>query len=95
MARLTQAPLLCLPKDSTWKDLPLWLESLRKAEPNSNVDLRVVTQFDSSYFEQAPQIRMRLGRSLLTDLLVRMPEELQYQLEIGDQFMQEIVERGR
>jgi uncharacterized protein len=59
------------------------------------VDLLVVMPFEGSYFDQAHQIRMRLGLSLPIDLLVRTPKELQYRLEIGDRFMGEIVERGK
>lgn len=66
-----------------------------KARPDSDVDLLVVMPFEGSYFDQAHQIRMRLGLSLPIDLLVRTPEELQYRLEIGDRFMREIVERGK
>lgn len=66
-----------------------------KPTPDSDVDLLVVMQFEGSYFEQSHKIRMRLGLTLPIDLLVRTPTELQYRLEIGDRFMQEIVEQGK
>lgn len=66
-----------------------------KPRPDSDVDLLVVMRFEGGYFEQAHEIRMRLGLSLPIDLLVRTPEELAYRLEIGDRFMREIVECGK
>jgi uncharacterized protein len=66
-----------------------------KPRPDSDVDLLVVMEFEGSYFQQAHQIRMRLGLSLPIDLLVNTPEQLQYRLEIGDRFMREIVECGK
>jgi predicted nucleotidyltransferase len=66
-----------------------------KPRPDSDVDLLVVMQFEGGCFHQAHKIRMRLGLSLPIDLLVYTSEQLQYRLEIGDRFMQEIVERGK
>ena len=66
-----------------------------KPTPDSDVDLLVVMQFEGSYFQKSHEIRMRLGLTLPIDLLVNTPEQLQYRLEIGDRFMQEIVERGK
>jgi uncharacterized protein len=66
-----------------------------KPRPDSDVDLLVIMPFEGGYFEQAHQIRMRLGLSLPIDLLVRTSEQVQYRLEIGDRFMQEIVECGK
>ena len=66
-----------------------------KPRPDSDVDLLVLMPFEGSYFQKAHEIRMRLGLSLPIDLLVNTPEQLQYRLEIGDRFMQEIVEHGK
>ena len=66
-----------------------------KPTPDSDVDLLVVMPFEGSYFKKSHEIRMRLGLTLPIDLLVNTPEQLQYRLEIGDSFMQEIVERGK
>jgi predicted nucleotidyltransferase len=63
--------------------------------PDSDLDLLVVMQYEESYFQQAMKIRRRLGLVTPMDILVRTQEELQYRLDIGDRFMQEIVERGK
>jgi len=66
-----------------------------KPRPDSDVDLLVVMPFEGGYFTPASKIRRQLGLVLPMDLLVRTPEQLKYRLEIGDQFMQEIVEQGK
>lgn len=61
----------------------------------SDVDLLVVMPYEGSHFQQARTIRRRLNLALPMDMLVYTPEELAYRLEIGDCFMQEIVEQGK
>jgi uncharacterized protein len=61
----------------------------------SDVDLLVVMPYEGGGFEQAHKITWQLKLSLPLDLLVYTPERLRYRLEIGDSFMQEIVEQGR
>jgi uncharacterized protein len=63
--------------------------------PDTDIDLLVVMPFEGGYFHQAARIRQHLSLPIPMDLLVRTPEQLQYRLEIGDRFMQEIVERGK
>jgi predicted nucleotidyltransferase len=66
-----------------------------KPTPESDLDLLVVMEYEGDYFLQASNIRRRLGLMTPMDLLVRTPAELQYRLDIGDRFMQEIVDRGK
>ena len=66
-----------------------------KPRPDSDVDILVIMAFDGGYFHQAAKIRQRLDSPVPMDLLVRTPEQIQYRLEIGDSFIQEILEQGR
>lgn len=63
--------------------------------PESDLDLLVVMNFSGSPVRQAIAISRVLGLVTPMDLLLRTPEQLRYRLAIGDNFMQEIVSRGK
>lgn len=65
------------------------------AGPDSDVDLLVVMPFKGRPTRQAIMILNRLNALTPIDLLVRTPEQVQERLALGDQFMREIVERGK
>lgn len=65
------------------------------AGPDSDVDLLVVMPFEGRPTKQAITILNRLNALTPIDLLVRTPEQVQERLALGDQFMREIVERGK
>lgn len=66
-----------------------------KPTMESDVDLLVVMNFEGGQFSHAHKITQRLSLALPLDLLIYTPERLQYRLEIGDRFIQEIVEQGK
>lgn len=69
-----------------------------KPRLGSDVDLLVVMPFEGSPFRQAAAI---LGHVVQTvgvlplDLLVRTGQQVQERIQMGDNFMREIIERGR
>jgi predicted nucleotidyltransferase len=70
--------------------------SFAYGEPHadSDVDLLVVMPA-RDHHSQAVKIRMALRAPFPMDLLVRTPERLSQRLAMGDQFMQEIVSKGK
>lgn len=63
--------------------------------PDSDVDLLVIMRFRGRPVRQAIAILNKLNVLTPIDLLVRTPEQVQERLALGDQFMREIVERGK
>lgn len=63
--------------------------------PDSDIDLLVIMPYESSHSAQAIRILNRLDVLAPIDLLVRSPEEVRERIEIGDNFMREIIERGK
>ena len=64
--------------------------------PDSDVDLLVVMESDDRPVERAAKVsRLLRPRPFPMDILVRTPDEIQHRLEIGDQFIREVLERGR
>lgn len=63
--------------------------------PDSDVDLLVIMRFRGRPVRQAITILNKLNVLTPIDLLVRTPEQVQERLALGDQFMREIVERGK
>ncbi len=69
-----------------------------KPRPDSDVDLLVIMPFEGSPFRQASLILSHVVRAvgvLPMDLLVRTSEQVGERLQMGDNFMREIVERGK
>jgi predicted nucleotidyltransferase len=66
-----------------------------KPTAESDIDLLVVMSYEGSPFRQAGEILKRLQVWMPVDLIVRSAEEIEQRLKIGDQFMREILERGK
>ena len=66
-----------------------------KPTVESDVDLLVVMPYEGSPFQQAGEILKRLQVWMPVDLIVRSATEIEQRLKIGDQFMREILERGK
>ncbi len=66
-----------------------------KPTAESDIDLLVVMPYEGSPFRQAGEILKRLEVWMPVDLIVRSAEEIEQRLRIGDQFMREILERGK
>lgn len=64
--------------------------------PDSDVDLLIVMESDERPATRAMRIsRLLRPRPFPLDILVRTPQEIEYRLEIGDYFIQEIMEHGK
>lgn len=61
---------------------------------DSDVDLMIVMPFEGHHAYQAGTIRSQVHTPLPIDLLVRTPEQVRERIEMGDSFMQEIVDQG-
>lgn len=62
--------------------------------PDSDVDLLVVLPFQGKPVEKSVGIRLRLRPPFPVDLLVRTPEKVRERLDMGDDFMREILDAG-
>ena len=62
---------------------------------HSDVDLLVIGPYDGKRVDRSVQIRMKLRPSFPVDLLVRTAEAVQKRIQMGDDFMREIVEEGK
>ncbi|MBS1789956.1 MAG: nucleotidyltransferase domain-containing protein [Acidobacteria bacterium] len=62
---------------------------------DSDVDLMVVMPFEGHPAYQAGAIRSQVHTPLAVDLLVRTPQQIEERMEMGDPFMQEILEHGK
>jgi uncharacterized protein len=65
------------------------------ATQNSDVDLLIVASFEGRSVDKSVQIRMKLHPAFPVDLLVRTPEKIRQRLEIGDQFIKDILQWGK
>ncbi len=62
---------------------------------DSDVDLLVVLPFEGKSVHQSVEMRMRLRPAFAVDLIVRTPEKVRERLEMGDDFMREVLEEGK
>ena len=63
---------------------------------DSDVDLLIVMESDERPATRAMRVSKLLRpRPFPMDILVRTPQEIQQRLEMGDYFIQEIMERGK
>ena len=63
---------------------------------DSDVDLLIVMESNERPATRATQVSKLLRpRPFPMDIMVRTPEEIQQRLEMGDYFIQEIIERGK
>jgi uncharacterized protein len=62
--------------------------------PESDVDLLIIMDTELKESQQAVQIRQHINPLFGVDILVYTPERLEERLSWGDQFLQEILDRG-
>jgi predicted nucleotidyltransferase len=62
---------------------------------DSDVDLLIIGSFEGRSVDKSVEIRMKLRPGFPMDLLVRTPEKVRQRLEMGDDFMREILEKGK
>lgn len=63
--------------------------------PDSDVDLLVILRDGDKPIEKSVEIYLKLRPPFPIDLLVRTPEKVQERLAMGDDFMREILEKGK
>ena len=63
--------------------------------PDSDIDLLVILPLEGEPVDKAIEIRLAIDYRFPLDLLVRSPEHLQQRIEMGDFFIQEILQKGR
>jgi len=61
---------------------------------DSDVDLLIILPFTGRSVNKSVEIRLRVRPSFPVDLIVRTPEKVRERLEMGDEFMREILEKG-
>ena len=66
-------------------------------QPNqdSDVDLLVILPFEGLPVYKAIEIRKKLRPTFSLDLIARTSKQIQQRLEMGDFFIQDILQRGR
>jgi len=62
---------------------------------DSDVDLLVIGLFKGRSVDKSVEIRMKLRPPFPVDLLVRTPEKVRQRIELGDNFMREILQEGK
>jgi len=62
---------------------------------DSDVDLLVIGPFEGRSVDKSVEIRMKLRPGFPVDLLVRTPEKIRRRIELGDDFMREILDEGK
>ena len=62
---------------------------------DSDVDLLVVLPFDGKVVDKSVEIRLKVRPPFPVDLIVRTPEKVRERVEMGDGFMQEILDEGK
>ena len=65
------------------------------ATVDSDVDLLVISSFDGRGVDKSVEIRMKLRPPFPVDIIVRTPEKLRQRLEMGDDFMRQILQEGK
>ncbi len=62
---------------------------------DSDVDLLVIGPFEGRSVDKSVEIRMKLRPGFPIDLLVRTGDKVRQRMEMGDDFMREILEEGK
>jgi uncharacterized protein len=62
---------------------------------DSDVDLLVIGSFKGRGVDKSVEIRMKLRPKFPVDILVRTPEKVRQRIKMGDNFMREILEKGK
>lgn len=66
-----------------------------KPGPESDVDLLIILDESAKGHKRSLEIRQYLGVMFGLDLIVHSPESLHKRLELGDSFLQEIIQTGK
>ena len=66
-----------------------------KPTSDSDIDLLMVMPFEGHPLEQSARILKQLNLFMPIDLLVKTPQQIQQRLAMGDEFVREILERGK
>jgi predicted nucleotidyltransferase len=66
-----------------------------KPTEDSDVDLLIIMPFDGRGAYKSAEIATAIRPPFPADLLVRTPEQVKARVEVGDNFMREIVEKGK
>ena len=61
---------------------------------DSDVDLLVILPFEEMAAEKAIAIRQQIRAPFPLDLMARTPQQIQQRLEMGDFFIQDIINKG-
>jgi predicted nucleotidyltransferase len=62
---------------------------------DSDVDLLIIGPFEGRSVDKSVEIRLKLRPQFPLDLIVRTPEKVRTRLEMGDNFMREILAEGK
>jgi uncharacterized protein len=62
---------------------------------DSDVDLLVIGLFKGRSVDKSVEIRMKLRPKFPVDILIRTPKKVQQRIKMGDNFMREILEKGK
>lgn len=62
---------------------------------DSDVDLLVILPFEGKAASKAVEIRLGVRPTFPVDLLVRTPQKVRERIDMGDDFMREIITRGK
>ena len=65
------------------------------ATDDSDVDLLVICPFQGRSVDKSVEIRLKLRPKFPVNLLVRTPEKIRQRIDMGDDFMREILEEGK
>jgi predicted nucleotidyltransferase len=63
--------------------------------PDSDVDVLVVMPLDGNPVDKSVEMRLKLRPRFPLDLLVRTPAKIRERIEMGDDFIRGILDRGR
>lgn len=63
-------------------------------KPGSDVDILVVMPLDEDPVDKAVEMRLKLRPGFPLDLLVRTPAKINERLAMGDDFIQDIFDKG-
>jgi len=65
------------------------------ATADSDVDLLVIVPFKGRSVDKSVEIRMKLRPQFPIDILIKTPEKVHQRIQMGDDFIREILEKGK
>ena len=69
--------------------------ALGEATEDSDVDLLIVMPFEGRSVEKSVEVRLKIEFPFPVDLLVRTPETVRVRIAMGDNFIRNILQRGK